>query len=330
MSGSEDSTCNVLEDLSSLLLELDTRPEAALSVVNLLTSCACLLLCLLLNIYIAINIIYTGKFKIRYFTTFLLLISVQLIYLTLSPFHQLLHLLPQCFPSTVLTQEISSVTGLVTRGALGTIGCLVGALTIERFISSTAAGAVLRFFLNSLTLLLALCAPISVAVIFVLIDLDMLQPVMEFDKEFGFGVEVGVYIILPLLLLTIFGTVNCCKVSMSSRMLPTNQVQAIKINIGLTVTTNFMLFLFLVQECLSLWQRQLVAREDGDAKDVMEVLTKVSMAQQSATILLNVMVSLASFIYCAISSVCCHDCCCPSINELEQIRYEQVEDKDIL
>ena len=120
-------------------------------------------------------------------------------------------------------------------------------INISRFISSTAAGAVLRFFLNSLTLLLALSAPISVAVIFVLIDLDMLQPVMEFDKEFGFGVEVGVYIILPLLLLTIFGTVNCCKVSMSSRMLPTNQVQAIKINIGLTVTTNFMLFLFLVQ-----------------------------------------------------------------------------------
>lgn len=73
-----------------------------------------------------------------------------------------------------------------------------------------------------------------------------------------------------------------------------------------------------------------MAREDGDAKDVMEVQTKVSMAQQSATILLNVMVSLASFIYCAISSICCHDCCCPSINELEQIRYEQVEDKDIL
>ena len=73
--------------------------------------------------------------QIRYFTTFLLLISVQLIYLTLSPFHQLLHLLPQCFPSTVLTQEISSVTGLVTRGALGTIGCLVGALTIERWVT---------------------------------------------------------------------------------------------------------------------------------------------------------------------------------------------------
>ena len=37
---------------------------AALSVITLLTSCACLVVCLLLNIYIAINIIYTGKFKV--------------------------------------------------------------------------------------------------------------------------------------------------------------------------------------------------------------------------------------------------------------------------
>ena len=118
---------------------------------------------------------------------------------------------------------------------------------IVRFISSTAAGAVLRFFLNSLTLLMAITGPVSVIVFFMLIKLDLFQSLFELDTEFWFGVEVGVYIILPLLLLTIFGTVNCCKVSMSSRMLPTNQVQAIKINIGLTVTTNLTLFLFLVQ-----------------------------------------------------------------------------------
>ena len=41
-----------------------TRSVLALSVVTLLTTCACLLICLLLNIYIAINIIYTGKFKV--------------------------------------------------------------------------------------------------------------------------------------------------------------------------------------------------------------------------------------------------------------------------
>ena len=118
---------------------------------------------------------------------------------------------------------------------------------ISRFIASTTAGAVLRFFLNTLTLLLAVCGPVSVVVFFILIKFDLFQSLFQLDGEFWFGVEVGVYIIFPLLLLTIFGTVNCCKVSMSSRMVPTHQVQAIKINIGLTVTTNFTLFLFLVQ-----------------------------------------------------------------------------------
>ena len=70
---------------------------------------------------------------------------------------------------------------------------------------------------------------------------------MELDTEFWFGVEICVYVIFPLLLLTVFGTVNCCKVSLSSRMLPTKQVQAIKINIAVTVSTNIALFLFLVQ-----------------------------------------------------------------------------------
>lgn len=330
MSGSDDKTCDVLQDLYSYLQQLQSRPETALTVVTLLTSSACLLICLLLNIYIAINVIYTGKFKIRYFTTFLLLLTAQLIYLSLSLFSLVQELLPQCFPSTELTKEIVSVTGPVCRSALGVTGCLVGALTIERFLSSTAAGAVLRFFLNSLTLLLAICGPVSVVVFFILIKLDLFQSLFDLDTEFWFGVEVGVYIILPLLLLTIFGTVNCCKVSMSSRMLPTNQVQAIKINIGLTVTTNLTLFLFLVQECLRLWQRQLVAREDWEEEDVKAVLLQVSIAQHSATLLLNVMVSLTSIIYCTISSICCHDCCCPAINELEQIRYEQVDNKDIL
>ena len=104
-----------------------------------------------------------------------------------------------------------------------------------------------------------------------------------------------------------------------------------------------------LQECLRLWHKQLVDREDGDHEDVKAVLMQVSMAQHSASLVLNVMVSLASLIYCAVSSICCHDCCCPAINELEQIRwavmvlvrdskslivfifrYEQVDNKDLL
>lgn len=113
--------------------------------------------------------------------------------------------------------------------------------------ASTTAGPILRSFLNTLTLLLALAGPIAVVTCFILIKFEVFEAVMELDTEFWFGVEICVYVIFPLLLLTVFGTVNCCKVSLSSRMLPTKQVQAIKINIAVTVSTNIALFLFLVQ-----------------------------------------------------------------------------------
>ena len=118
---------------------------------------------------------------------------------------------------------------------------------LARFLASTTAGPILRGFLNTLTLLLTVCAPLAVVVCFVLIMLGVFESLLELDSEFWFGVEICVYVIFPLLLLTVFGTVNCCKVSMSSRMLPTQQIQAIKINISVTVTTNIALFLFLVQ-----------------------------------------------------------------------------------
>ena len=70
--------------------------------------------------------------QIRYFTTFLLLLHVQLVYLVLSIFSQLLVLTPQCFPDTQVTRDIASVAEPVTRASLGVFGCLVGALTIER------------------------------------------------------------------------------------------------------------------------------------------------------------------------------------------------------
>ena len=70
--------------------------------------------------------------QIRYFTTFLLLLHAQLVYLALSIFSQLLQLTPQCFPDTQVTKDIASVAAPVTRAGLGVFGCLVGALTIER------------------------------------------------------------------------------------------------------------------------------------------------------------------------------------------------------
>ena len=41
--------------------------------------------------------------------------------------------------------------------------------------------------------------------------------------------------------------INYFKVTMSSRMMPAHQIQAVKINIAVTVTTNLALFMFLVQ-----------------------------------------------------------------------------------
>jgi len=329
---SNGESCDVIQDLLAIFNKYESRPDTAASVICLSATCVCLVLCLLLNIYIAANIFYKKKFQIRYFTTFLLLLHVQLVYLALSIFSQLLELTPQCFPETQLTRDIASVSGPLTRAGLGVFGCLVGALTIERFLASTTAGPILRSFLNTLTLLLALAGPISVVTCFILIKFEVFEAVMELDTEFWFGVEICVYVIFPLLLLTVFGTVNCCKVSMSSRMLPTKQVQAIKINIAVTVSTNIAIFLFLVQESLNLWQRQLLDRQDdpGFHDEVQSALVTVALAEHVTTTLLSLMVSLVSLLYCAISSSCCHECCCPSINELEQIRYEQVDTKDVL
>ena len=60
----------------------------------------------------------------------------------------------------------------------------------------------------------------------------------DLQVELWFGAEVCVYIICPLLALTVFGTVNCCKVSLTSRLLPSYKIQAIKLNIGVTISTN--------------------------------------------------------------------------------------------
>ena len=54
-------------------------------------------------------------------------------------------------------------------------------------------------------------------------------------------------------------------------------------------------------------------------------MVTVALAEQVTTTLLNLMVGLVSLLYCAISSNCCHECCCPSINELEQIRLRNIE-----
>ena len=69
----------------------------------------------------------------------------------------------------------------------------------------------------------------------------------QIQEDFWFGAEDCVWLICPLLALKMFGTVNCCKVSMTSRLLPSYQIQAIKLNIGVTIFTNVAMFIFLLQ-----------------------------------------------------------------------------------
>jgi len=338
MASSGDNNCDFFLQISSYLEQIQNNPQKGVSVICLLSSCACLVICLLFNIYIAVNIIYKKKYQISYFKIFLLLLTVQIFYLCLSIFSQVLDLFPDnCLISTDNDENegvkiITSITSPLTRSALGVFGCVAGALTIERFLSSTTAGACLRGFLNTFIVLMCLIIPLSLAICFILVKFEIFQSIIDLDQELSFGLEICVYVIFPLLLLTVFGTVNCCKVTMSSRMLPTPQIQAVKINIAVTVATNIALFIFLVQESLKLWEAQLRERnEDADFKHEVDRMLKLgTMGESIATLLLNMMISLVSILYCCISSDCCHDCCCSSINELEQIRYEQVHGKEVL
>jgi len=261
----------------------------------------------------------------------LLLLLVQILYLCSSSLTQSLQLLPHCLPAdSDLTRELVSLSHPVTRATLGVFGCVVGALTIERFLSSTVPGPYLRCFLNTLSLIICVGGPVAVITCFILIRHDVFQSLLHLDSEYWFGVEICVYIIFPLLLLTVFGTVNCCKVSSSSRVLPTHQIQAIKINIGVTISTNMAMFLFLVQESLFLWRRQLLEMRDDPefSSSVDSVLAHVTLSAHIVSTLLSIMVTMVSLLYCCISSDCCADCCCSSINDLEAIRYEQVQSKE--
>lgn len=334
MTMSSEPVCDIVADTLAYFENIQADIDKGASAISLLTSCVCLVLALLVNIYIAVNIIYRKKFQIRYFKTFLLLLFVQLLYLVVSIVAGAVQLLPQCLPEPGVTDGLRSLATPLTRAMLGLCGCMVGALTVERFLSATVSGPILRGFLNSLALLLCVGAPVALVTCSILIKYDVIRTWswLDLDSEYWFGLEICVYVIFPLLLLTIFGTVNCCRVANSSRMLPTHQIQAIKINIGVTITTNIALFLFLVQESLGLWHKQLLDRKDDPefTGEVDGMVGSVTLTGHIVSTLLTLMVSMVGLLYCCIASDCCHECCCSSINDLEQVRYEQVESKDVL
>ena len=82
---SDMETCDVLQELLDHFQKFESNPEGnitvfitssrniitdqcllvgGVSVVSLISTCACLLICLLLNIYIAGNIIYKKKYQV--------------------------------------------------------------------------------------------------------------------------------------------------------------------------------------------------------------------------------------------------------------------------
>ena len=89
---SDMETCDVLQELLDHFQQFESNPEGnhriyyillllssnvindqcllvgGVSVVCLISTCACLVICLLLNIYIAVNIIYKKKYQVRFFT----------------------------------------------------------------------------------------------------------------------------------------------------------------------------------------------------------------------------------------------------------------------
>merc|ERR1712212_64879 len=197
-----------------------------------------------------------------------------------SPFVSLLPPLPK---------ELLVALPPASRAAVGAIFLTVAALTVERFLSSTVRVTCVR---ATLSLLVAIAGP---ALLLAFQILASEQEDASLTTELWFGVEVAVYIICPLLVLTVFGTVNYCKVSLTSRLLPSHQVQAVKLNIGVTVTANLAIFLFLVQECLGLWLSQLEARPDPDS--VAEVRSLVEAAHSLAQTGVGATLTLLPLLY---------------------------------
>jgi len=303
--------------------------EKIAKIIALLSSFTTLVIIFIIYVYIAVNICCRGKIKVSYYWIFLSLTTVQLLYLTTESVYWSLEIFqPWMKEMNVVMTNVVIFVNPVSRSLIGMYFLLVANCNLERFLVTTVDSKIMRTISILLSLVISISGPVLVITFYILnfrvkdrIDLNW--------HQLWFGVEICVYIIIPLLILTIFGTVNYCKVSLTSRLLPTNQIQAVKLNIGVTVTTNIAIFLFLVQECLQLWLHQLRDKDDeGESVDGDEVFTLIEIVQIFVRTSLVLVTSLGSLLFCCISSHCCRDCCCPNINQLEETRYIRVE-KDI-
>jgi len=291
-----------------------------LQALTLLCNLVFLLFSLVLNLSIIINILYTRKTSVAYFRLLILyclfhvLFQVMDVYLDCQdPIKQLVD--PLMEPLIWLEENAS----VVRRGLLGVLFLLVATLTIERFLFSSVRGLA-NYCLQFVVCILALTLPALLAA-FQIVSKQVTM--FQQSPEVWFGIEIGVYIILPLLILTIFGTVNYCKVSISSRLIPTYEVAGIKTNIGLVVLSNISIFIFLIQECLLLWIEQLSTRSDAD-QAVVDMLELVTVSMLCTRLGLNLIQWLIPVLILILCSSCSRPCCCSSINQLEETRYKPI------
>jgi len=289
--------------------------------ITLICSLVFLASSFLLNLSYVLNVLCTGKTTVAYFRLVIVYCLFHVIFQVTDCFEDCQEIFVAWLePSQTLTWLEENMQ-IISHGALGILFLLVSTLTIERFLSSSVGGVV-SICLQLVTSLIAISCP-ALLVAFQILSTRRPSSTFSLDSEVWFGLEVGIYIILPLLCLTIFGTVNYCKISISSRKMPTYEVAAVKTNIGLVVITNISIFIFLIKECLVLWRVQLSARQIQD--DAVKDMTRlVSVALLCVRLGLGLVQAIVPVLMLAITCKCCSTCCCSSINQLEETRYKEV------
>eukprot|EP00088_Acartia_fossae_P019628 TRINITY_DN21469_c0_g2_i1.p1 TRINITY_DN21469_c0_g2~~TRINITY_DN21469_c0_g2_i1.p1 ORF type:complete len:352 (+),score=52.01 TRINITY_DN21469_c0_g2_i1:320-1375(+) len=294
-----------------------------LQILTLLCNLVFLLFSLILNFTIIINILYTRKTSVAYFRLLILYCLFHVVFQAVDLYldiHQPIKELLEPGTATEPLTWLEENAPVLRRGLLGILFLLVATLTIERFLFSSVRGLA-NYCLQFVTCILALTLPALLAA-FQIVSKQVTM--FQQSPEVWFGIEIGVYIILPLLILTIFGTVNYCKVSLSSRLIPTFEVAGIKVNIGLVVLSNISIFIFLIQECLLLWIEQLSTRDDGDQQAVKDMLQLVTVSMLCTRLGLNLIQWLVPVLILILFCSCSRPCCCSSINQLEETRYKPI------
>lgn len=307
-STSNATSTNTIEDMKKLL-----------NLVSLLTTSVFLLLSLVLNLIIIINICYKRKSQIPYF-------SILIIFSFIHMVHFLFAATNTTFSYPLFNdhplEELHQYFPPIIKSTYGLLFLLVASLTIERFLAATVRNSIIKTSLHWITCFLSIAIP-GLVLAFNILAKQSHHDHLDNNKELWFGLEVSLYIILPLLILTIFGAINYCQVSVTSRLLHKHEVLAIKNNIGLTLLTNSAIFLFLVQECLELWQWQLKGRTGSDVESMLNMLEVVDMV---LVLVLQLMLALIPLLF--LSLHCCSSCCCPAITLLQDHQYTIVSPEE--